>query len=68
MVINGKIAASSDENIDGKLYADLWKEFSFHGSTIKIVKGESFCFSCGKAEEVALNDGDEFAFYVTDAR
>ena len=66
MVINGKITAFSDENIDKKLYADLWKEFSFHGSAIKIVKGESLCFSCGKAANVALSDGDEFAFYVTD--
>lgn len=66
MVINGKITAFSDANIDKKLYADLWKEFSFHGSAIKIGKGESLCFSCGKAEELALSDGNEFAFYVTD--
>ena len=66
MVVNGKITAFSDENVDKKLYAGLWKEFGFHGSAIKIVNGENLCFSCGKAEELALNDGDEFGFKVTD--
>lgn len=55
MVIDGKITAFSDERIDKKLYADLWEEFGFRGSAIKIANGESLCFSCGKAANVALN-------------
>lgn len=51
MVINGKITAFSDENIDKKLYADLWKEFSFHGSAIKIGKRRKSLLFVRKSRE-----------------